>query len=761
MHLNLLAQKDEKQRSTQHITVIYRTKSEFFFSTCQSAINVAKENGFTNVNEILYDHEADHDEDGVKNQFDEDFLFDIADQACQAGSADNTGFHPAIFMCTLTEQDAILTRLRQNVCRPTSIWATPSTWGWADNNANIVPFFTGGGQWHEALKYEDRYFANGNAVLTYNQNQFGYMGTYDQVVSYAIPVLYAQHIETSYRVMDNPTIDEDFSSLEGYEKLRRDFVVLNVDTIFGQFNLDQFQRNIGRGAAGTQWLVDGSFGERPLRNKLVSPFLQAEAAIQIPSENSQNCDAGSFVDLSLIQDEDCLLCNKCSLCLVDTYTFFSHSNSFCIPCPEGTSTENKVGATSCIRYNESMIPSGLKAFGYALTCISWSLALCFFVWIIRNRKDPVVKIGQFEFLVLLCVGAFISTSTIIALTIEAGENDDPTGATWACRIAPFLYTIGWTAQYGSLLTKSYRLYKMMNNPMLRRIKTTAMSMFRVILCIILLDLLVVLTWSFVSPLEYRRKVISTDIQKDTGITTITSVGQCRPAPGDTNIFAFVGPLIFLHASIMIITNYLLWKVRNVSHRYQEQRYVAFASIYVCEILLIGIPVIAAVRDNGSSLFVVLVGIIFLNDAGILCFIFIPKIRFQQAGLPEGVTVIESIRNTTYDNAKTREKRKSILKTSVASIASQISHDDSSSMYEHTSEHSGRRVSSSSMSSSFRNPSISGSRRNSSSRRSSSQIDTIPTLEENGNIEEAVSIEEGLNINEVGLDSEISQASPNP
>mmetsp|Transcript_882 Transcript_882/g.2138 ORF Transcript_882/g.2138 Transcript_882/m.2138 type:complete len:99 (+) Transcript_882:535-831(+) len=61
-----------------------------------------------------------------------------------------------------------------------------------------------------------------------------------------------------------------------------------------------------------------------------------------------------------------------------------------------------------------------------------------------------------------------------------------------------------------------------------------------------------------------------------------------------------------------------------------------------EILLLGVPVLLAVRDSIEAKFIVLSSVVFLNDAGILCFVFVPKMKFVKEGLPEGVAVVHSV-----------------------------------------------------------------------------------------------------------------------
>ena len=110
----------------------------------------------------------------------------------------------------------------------------------------------------------------------------------------------------------------------------------------------------------------------------------------------------------------------------------------------------------------------------------------------------------------------------------------------------------------------------------------------------------------------------------------------------------------IHFLLLVITNVLLCFVRDVSDRYQEQKYVGLASMLMFESLIVGIPILVAVNDSPAATHIVLVGIIALGDIGILCFTFVPKIYYQKVGLEEGVGFGESIMKDTHRRASTRE-----------------------------------------------------------------------------------------------------------
>jgi hypothetical protein len=620
------------------IRVIYRKQSEFFFSTCQAIIDTAQEFGFTDVEAVLYEHDSDHDGNGVINQFDESFLGLLADQLCPPVDTDlSTSFRPAIFACTLTEQDILLNKWRENGCQPFAMWMTPSTWEWALNNQGLVPYFQGGGQWHPALSYSDRYFKSGSELLSYNEGIFGYLGSYDMVVSYAVVVLFAQHLQSAYRIFDDPSPTTDFSTSEGYEKLRRDMIILNVETIFGTVSFNDFHRNEGRGAAGTQWLpVEERNSTRTtteIRNFLVSPFLQAEIGAVVPAPSAVPCASGSFSNLTRTITEDALMRDKCSLCPVDSFTNVSNLQLQCNTCPLGSSTEFLEGRTFCTKVDDEMIGTGLRVLGYFGVACTWVASLYFARWTIQHRSDSVVKIGQMEFLLTICVAAMVSSAAVVFLSFEAGSDDDDKWADLGCRIAPFFYAAGWVTEYSSLGVKTYRLYRITSNETFRRVEIHSYHMFAIIVLILGVELTLVTLMTIFSPLnvrlricaisfclvlpsylillltflQYVREITNRDVSDS--IVTVKTSGGCKSQDG---VWAFLGPLIAIHVCLQIVTNWLLFNVRGVHERYQEQKYVALASLFVLEVLVIGLPVLVAVGENPAARFIVMAAIIILN-----------------------------------------------------------------------------------------------------------------------------------------------------
>ena len=165
--LTFRLQAEGRATSIQQVRALYRDRSEFFKSTCESAINVAIERGF-DVTAIEYNPDGDDDGDGTPNSQDEDLVRSLADRLCPPVEDDSNPVqtHPAVFACVNQEVDVLLGRMRENGCRPVSAWFTTATWGWATANLETIPYFQGGGQWHENFLYGDEFFETGQVSLT-------------------------------------------------------------------------------------------------------------------------------------------------------------------------------------------------------------------------------------------------------------------------------------------------------------------------------------------------------------------------------------------------------------------------------------------------------------------------------------------------------------------------------------------------------------------------------------------------------------------
>lgn len=396
IHANQVVQDKAAFLKNQPIKVIYRTTSEFFYSTCLSAINELKKLGFENIQEFLYDPAGDEDADGVVNYLDEDFLQDIANQACPADSDES----PALFICSLSEHSLFLPTFRQNRCRPFSAWLTATTWSWGFENSDQLMYFQGSGQWDDAMDYSDAWYSSGTEMLDTLKERTGYQGDYDAVMTYSATTLIHLHLRDAYIVEDQPDPIQDF--ITDPVRLQRLLLLLKTDdSIYGPISFNKDQRNNGRDSAAMQWLPDEGGKERLT---LVSPFLQAEASTVIPAPTANDCEAGRFLNETRIERAAALLTNKCSPCPVDTFTDTANTLNVCTVCPVDTHTNATSGAVACMEFETAPNEFPLDTPALIGLSIAFVVILVGIYFVVREFKRKAadmlwkIKRGELEFL---------------------------------------------------------------------------------------------------------------------------------------------------------------------------------------------------------------------------------------------------------------------------------------------------------------------------------------------------------------------------
>ena len=624
-------------RTRQKIRIVHRDRSDFFKSTCRAILDRAIQDGFTDSLAVSYNPEEDHNNDGIMNSDDVDFLRAIANETCPAVEANKD---VAIWACVMTDTEAntMLDQWKANGCRLSSLWMTVASWAYASKYRENIPHMQAGAQFHKAIKYSDEYFENGQAMLDYGTSRLGYTMEYGATGAYHAIYLMFKNTESFVKTQDDPQIDAMYQ--ERYEEVRRHMLGLNIrKSLYGPTNFDENRRNVGRGSVGFQWGIPFRSPNKNFELLMVAPVDQAEATVVVPSPASLGCSGGHFVNRSKVIQDAAILASKCDSCPVDTYRSADMAPFECRPCQDGSATDGAAGSEQCTRLEEHLMPQWLLVFGHTIMSLVFLCAFSCIAWTFYHWKDAVVLISQPDFLLLICFGSILSSSSIIPISMQAGVSEDTLLVDGACIAIPWLYSSGWILQYSSLFAKTFRMHTLVSNSSsMRRVTVTAIGMGKIVLIALLVNWAVLIPWTVLDPLEWQREYLGIDVDERSGVVTISSVGKCTC----NNFGAWAGSLLSFHLVIMIAANLLLWQLRSVSDRYQEAKYVALATFLALEFLILGLPILISVGDSTEARHLVLVCIISLNDLVLLLMIFVPKMYFQRKGLPEGFSVHQTI-----------------------------------------------------------------------------------------------------------------------
>lgn len=659
------------------VAIAGRDRSTFYNSTCNAAATLANLSSvkLSLIFNERYDPQGDSNGNGMNDSSDESFSKDLARRMCSSGAN-------VYVLCIAsdTEANSMVDFWIDNGCLPSAVWSTSTTLAWGLANLNgRAQYFSGAGQWHTAFLYVDDYFPGGGVQLQqYNENLYGYTPTYDTVASYTIPNIFRAHLTKFFSDQQSPDVATYI--VNNYEKLRRSLETFTGDTIYGRVSFNSWRRNIGRDPAGVQILPvsssrrqllhnivphsnlsKNSTGNTNVTNSIVEEEVNAEesvveftdaciapsdaasAAFLFPVPLAEACNPGASQNASTPLSSNCFLCDKCLACEEGS---FSASGDSCDVCPENSVSEG-TGATQCYRYIDNMLPHSLKVLGYVVVAINWALAIGFGVWVFVHRKEPVVQLSQPFFLYLVAIGSAVSSATIIVLAVDASAEDDVESANIACVLIPWFYCIGFTLSFSALFAKSWRLGRIVNNKLMKRIRITNMDLLKSILVVLCLDALVLAVWTALDPLHWVRTTPVEFAGVSSNIVFVDSTGYCH----SDYFVAFITALAIVHVSLLLGGHVLLYRVRNLNAQFQERRYLLIVLYTSLQLIVLGIPLLLAVGDEPVARFLCLGGIVFLTEFAMLCLIFIPKIHSQHRNRGKSAgEVAESLQKSSHSSS---------------------------------------------------------------------------------------------------------------
>ena len=263
--------------------------------------------------------------------------------------------------------------------------------------------------------------------------------------------------------------------------------------------------------------------------------------------------------------------------------------------------------------------------------LSWSLfllglilcgivvATAFFaaIWTYIYRHARVVRNAQPTFLYLIALGCALSAMTIIPLGID-DKRLNSRAADVACRAAPWFYCSGFVIAFGAIAAKIERVRRLFAQAeRFQKGAVTVMDTLTPIICLLLVEIGLLLSWSIVDPLAFRRTVSNADNQ---------SRGHCVSQNLKHHGWEFFAPILALQFFVLLCASVLAYFVRKRDAEYAES-HVLFITVYVhLHLAALALPVLFLVARYPRVDYVLRVVILFLSNESTLLLLFVPKVR---------------------------------------------------------------------------------------------------------------------------------------
>lgn len=294
-----------------------------------------------------------------------------------------------------------------------------------------------------------------------------------------------------------------------------------------------------------------------------------------------------------------------------------------LPCDPDHGESNANGVCVCISTKWSgvdcsikvleetnMIPLSLMIMAYVMLGINVSLIFGCMGWLFWKRGTTQVRVSQPFFLVLVLAGCLISSSTIIALSME----DNGSGPVPGCMAIPWLYSVGFSITFGTLFAKIRRVYIIFKSAAdMRRTIVTVRETLAVIGAVLMVDVTILIVWTIADPLEWQRNIISAD---QFG-APLESQGFCS----SDHWAVFAGVITAMHLLLLAVACYLCYVSRGIPTKFSEGKYVSIAMISNLQIFIVGVPILIILGTDSATSFFVRCVVIWMNDFAVVTLIF--------------------------------------------------------------------------------------------------------------------------------------------
>jgi hypothetical protein len=244
------------------------------------------------------------------------------------------------------------------------------------------------------------------------------------------------------------------------------------------------------------------------------------------------------------------------LCEPGTYV----QNGICVSCPPGYTTRYPNSNTTC-----EVVPeyTSIEAVTIISTMAAIGISFCLICMaiVITCRRHRIIFSLSPVFLLLTLLGlSFVFASALVQVAHVAVP---------VCNAAVWLFNIGFTLTFGAIFAKTFRLYAIFGNPVLRSLTITNRQLLKALAIFLAYDIIIIILWQTLSPY-----IVSEEIYP-----------QCKTSGSKL----YSGFLIAEKGLLLLYGAFLTYQVSGVPSNYNESKWLGLSlyNIGITSAVMIG------------------------------------------------------------------------------------------------------------------------------------------------------------------------------
>ncbi|KAI8502329.1 hypothetical protein Bbelb_199170 [Branchiostoma belcheri] len=238
------------------------------------------------------------------------------------------------------------------------------------------------------------------------------------------------------------------------------------------------------------------------------------------------------------------------------------------------------------------------------------LAIAILVFNVKLRQQRLIKMSSPNLNNLIIGGSLLLYGAAILFGLDrslVGSSDR--ALLHLCQVRTCCVVVGFTLVYGSLFSKTWRVYRIFRSSTAKRMVIRDDKLFATVAVLLLVDVLILGLWFGLDPLKWE--TVGVPVRK-----TLDSVSD---SIATTNVIWVQRCLLLLYGT------YLSWTTRGVNFPAMNDAKAIILSIYCCVVLVgIATPLTFHLDQWPDAVYACVAGVLVACTTVTLCLLFMPK-----------------------------------------------------------------------------------------------------------------------------------------
>ncbi|XP_078664723.1 uncharacterized protein LOC144907480 [Branchiostoma floridae x Branchiostoma belcheri] len=257
------------------------------------------------------------------------------------------------------------------------------------------------------------------------------------------------------------------------------------------------------------------------------------------------------------------------------------------------------------------------------------LAIAILVFNVKLRQQRLIKMSSPNLNNLIIGGSLLLYGAAILFGLDrslVGSSDR--ALLHLCQVRTCCVVVGFTLVYGSLFSKTWRVYRIFRSSTAKRMVIRDDKLFATVAVLLLVDVLILGLWYGLDPLKWEtvgvpvRKTLDS-VSDSIATTNVIWVQRCY----SDNTEVWISVFYILKGLLLLYGTYLSWATRGVNFPAMNDAKAIILSIYCCVVLVgIATPLTFHLDQWPDAVYACVAGVLVVCTTVTLCLLFMPKVK---------------------------------------------------------------------------------------------------------------------------------------